>query len=65
VLLQAGWSHFREVMKEICVEASSRHMKEKIVTGNIQSGLPKGKLYLTSLIVCMMKSLVQGTGRKQ
>lgn len=53
-----------EVMKEICLDAISRQVKEKMVIGNSQNGLTKGKLYLTSLS-CMMKSLVQRTRGKQ
>lgn len=40
-----------QVMKEICLIVIFRHMKEKMVTGNIKNGFNKCKPYLTSPIV--------------
>jgi len=37
-------------MEQILLEARSRHMKEKKMTGNSQHGLTNGKSCLTSLI---------------
>jgi len=39
-----------KIMEQILLEARSRHMKEKKMTGNSQHGLTNGKSCLTSLI---------------
>lgn len=48
----------------ICPETISRHMKEKIVIGNIKNGLIKAKSYVTSLVVLYDEKFSSGNKRK-
>ncbi|XP_059682102.1 receptor-type tyrosine-protein phosphatase eta [Gavia stellata] len=57
-------SVLEEVLKEICLEAISRHMKEKMVIENIKNGLTKGKPYLTSLIALYDEKFSSANKRK-
>lgn len=50
-----------QVVKEICLEAVSRHVK---VIWNIQNGLTKGNPYLTSLIVLYDGKFSSGNRRE-
>ena len=61
MLLQAGRSHFSPWGD---YEGISRHMREKMVIGNIKNGLTKGKPYLTSLIVLYDEKFSSGNKRK-
>lgn len=60
----AGWAVLGKVVREIHLEVTSRHVKEKMVTASIQSGFTKGKQYLTSLIVLYDEKFSSGTKRK-
>lgn len=60
----AGWAVPGKAVREIHLEVTSRHVKEKMVTTNIQSGFTKGKQYLKSLIVLYDEKFSSGTKRK-
>lgn len=48
----------RKVMDQILLEAISKHMKGKTVTGNSQRRFTKGKPYLTSLTAFYHKFII-------